>query len=120
MCASRPRHQSAVYFAAFIGSITATGSVVAFGKLHGLEGRLFQSKPLALAGRDQLNMGLGAASLGALGVFVGTDSAAAGSAALAVGTVAPAALGVHMTASIGGADMPVVITVLNSYVLASF
>ena len=106
---------TAVYLATFIGSITATGSVVAFGKLQGLEGRIFESKALALPGRDQINMGLGAASLGAMGTFIGTDSAALGGAALAVGTVSPAALGVHMTASIGGADMPVVITVLNSY-----
>ena len=60
-------------------------------------------------------MGLAAASLGAGGMFMATGSPAVGLAALATTTATGGALGWHMTASIGGADMPVVITLLNSY-----
>jgi len=100
-----------LYLATWIGGITATGSVVAFGKLNGNLG----SAPLALAGRDQLNMGMGAASLGAFGLFLTNPSPETGLLCLGAATGLSGALGVHMTASIGGADMPVVITVLNSY-----
>ena len=86
-------HLSSVFMGAWMGSITLTGSIIACGKLAELwrYGILFDSAPLQLPGRDFINGGL------------------------AGGVLAPAALGVHMTASIGGADMPVVITLLNSY-----
>jgi len=100
-----------LYLATWIGGITATGSVVAFGKLNGNLG----SAPLALPMRDQLNMGMGAASVAAMALFCTNPSPATGFAALTAATGLSGALGLHMTASIGGADMPVVITVLNSY-----
>jgi NAD(P) transhydrogenase len=102
---------TSLYLATWIGGITATGSVVAFGKLNGNLG----SAPLQLSGRDQMNMAMGAASLGAFGLFLTNPSPETGLLCLGAATGLSGALGVHMTASIGGADMPVVITVLNSY-----
>ncbi|KAJ1451677.1 NAD(P) transhydrogenase beta subunit-domain-containing protein [Pelagophyceae sp. CCMP2097] len=101
----------ALYAATWIGGITATGSVIAFGKLNGG----LSSTPLSLPGRDYLNMTMAAASVGAGAVFCADPSPETGMAALGAATGLSGALGLHMTASIGGADMPVVITVLNSY-----
>mmetsp|Transcript_26098 Transcript_26098/g.84473 ORF Transcript_26098/g.84473 Transcript_26098/m.84473 type:complete len:1037 (+) Transcript_26098:388-3498(+) len=100
-----------LYLATWIGGITATGSVVAFGKLNGNIG----SAPLALPMRDQINIGMGVASVGAMALFCANPSPTTGFAALGAATGLSGALGLHMTASIGGADVPVVITVLNSY-----
>ena len=61
---------TSLYLATWIGGITATGSVVAFGKLNGNLG----SAPLQIAGRDQMNMAMGAASLGAFGLFLTNPS----------------------------------------------
>eukprot|EP00536_Pseudo-nitzschia_multiseries_P005118 jgi/Psemu1/318569/estExt_fgenesh1_pm.C_930008 len=104
-------HMSSIYLATVIGSVTTTGSLVAFGKL---DGRI-DSSPLKLAHRDKINAGLGAATVGAGAVFAGAANPAVGIAALTSALGTSGALGWHMTASIGGADMPVVITVLNSY-----
>lgn len=104
-------HLASIYLATIIGSVTFTGSLVAFGKL---DGRL-KSAPLKLAGRDQINMGLGAATLGGGAVIMGAPEVGTGMAALCGSLGTSGILGWHMTASIGGADMPVVITVLNSY-----
>ena len=102
----------AIYLATFIGGVTATGSVVAFGKLNGN----LDSSAMNLSQRDNLNMGMGLGSLAAGGLFLSDPSSGAkGVAALTATTGLSGALGAHMTASIGGADMPVVITVLNSY-----
>merc|ERR1712048_1486227 len=65
--------------------------------------------------RDQINMGLGMATLGAGAVMMGGPEVGTGLAALGGSLTTSGLLGWHMTASIGGADMPVVITVLNSY-----
>ena len=89
-----------------------TGSLVAFGKLQGLQPRLEGAR----AARPRPDQHGGSARHARLhGLFIGNDSAV-GSAPRrsAVGALS-GGLGVHMTASIGGADMPVVITVLNSY-----
>lgn len=104
-------HLASIYLATVIGSVTATGSLVAFGKL---DGRL-ESTPLKLDYRDRLNMGLGAATAGAGAVVMGAPEIGTGMAALSGAFTTSGVLGWHMTASIGGADMPVVITVLNSY-----
>ena len=104
-------HLGSIYLASVIGSVTFTGSLVAFGKL---DGRL-DSAPLKLGYRDQLNMGLGAATLGAGAVIMGAPELGVGMTALTSALTTSGILGWHMTASIGGADMPVVITVLNSY-----
>jgi len=104
-------HLSSIYLASIIGSVTFTGSLVAFGKLDGRLG----STPLQLQGRDQINMGLGAATLGAGAYIMGAPEVGTGIIALGSAIGTSGVLGWHMTASIGGADMPVVITVLNSY-----
>lgn len=104
-------HLASIYLATVIGSVTTTGSLVAFGKL---DGRL-DSAPMKHPARDQINMGLGAATLGAGAVVMGAPELGTGLAALGGALGTSGILGWHMTASIGGADMPVVITVLNSY-----
>ena len=71
---------------------------MAFGKLHGV----LASKPLALPGKNLINMGLAAGNVAAAGVFMTTGSPAAGLAALGATTGLGGALGAHMTASIGG------------------
>lgn len=104
-------HLASIYLATVIGSVTTTGSLVAFGKL---DGRL-PSTPMQHPARDQINMGLGAATLGAGAIVMGAPELGTGVAALGSALTTSGILGWHMTASIGGADMPVVITVLNSY-----
>ena len=111
---------SAIYLAIFIGGITATGSIVAFGKLAGM----LKPKPLSLPGRDQLNLSMLALCAGGMAAFLnpslGTDILNMDPETLRLASLGLVAgisslLGLHLTASIGGADMPVVITVLNSY-----
>jgi NAD(P) transhydrogenase len=104
-------HKAAMFLGTFIGGVTFTGSLVAFGKLRGT----LNSKALALPGRNAINLGLLAANLGCGAVFMSNCSETTGLAMLAATTGLTGVLGAHMTASIGGADMPVVITVLNSY-----
>jgi len=104
-------HGTSIYLGAWMGGITATGSVVAYAKLA----ELMDNKPLQLPGRDALNIGMGAASALGYAGFVGSSSPTVAATSLGVGTAMSGALGLHMTASIGGADMPVVVTLLNSY-----
>lgn len=107
----------AIYLATFIGGITATGSMVAFGKLSAM----LSSAPLQLPGRDQLNLGmLAACGLGMAafldpGLISSMDPNTVQLGSLGAVALISSIMGVHLTASIGGADMPVVITVLNSY-----
>ena len=101
----------AIALATTIGGITATGSMIAFGKLN----ENLSSKALSLPGRDMMNMAAGAATFGCMGLLMCNVSHTANMAALAGMFCLSGGLGLHMTASIGGADMPVVITVLNSY-----
>jgi NAD(P) transhydrogenase len=104
-------HSLAAFAGTAIGGVTLTGSMVAFGKLHGI----MPSKPMNLPGKNALNalMGLGTAGAGA--AIVATGDVSTGLAALGATSALSGALGWHMTASIGGADMPVVVTLLNSY-----
>jgi NAD(P) transhydrogenase len=104
-------HATSVYMGAWMGSITATGSIIACGKLA----EVMSSAPLQLPGRDIMNIAMGAGSLAGLVGFAATNDATTAGQCLAAGTAFSGLLGFHMTASIGGADMPVVITLLNSY-----
>jgi len=104
-------HLGAVFAGTYIGAITFTGSMIAYGKLNGD----LDSGALALPGQHQLNAGMGLASLGCAGWFLTGPDPTTGLGLLVAATGLSGALGVHMTMSIGGADMPVVITVLNSY-----
>lgn len=107
----RTIHESEIYLGAFIGTITFTGSIVAFLKLQGTIG----GKPLVLPGRHLLNLGVVALCV-VLGYrFLAAPSAHAGIAALLTMVVLAAALGMHLVMAIGGADMPVVVSMLNSY-----
>ena len=103
-------HLIEIYVGVFIGAVTFTGSVVAFGKLKAI----ISSKPLTLPGRHLLNIGLlvGTVALGF--VFMGAEGTAGLPALLGMCGLA-GALGIHLVAAIGGADMPVVISMLNSY-----
>jgi len=104
-------HASSIYAGAWMGAITATGSIVACGKLA----EKLSSTPLMLPARDKINMAMGIGSVAGLaGFLLATDPVFAGFC-LFSGTALSGALGFHMTASIGGADMPVVVTLLNSY-----
>ena len=112
-----------VFLDVFIGAITFTGSVVAFLKLKGQ----VSGNPLLLPGRHLLNLGLVGAAIVLGVIYVGAGDPFAGSAdgiALASTTglvslvamaVLAGVLGVHLVMAIGGADMPVVVSMLNSY-----
>ena len=101
-----------LFLGAAIGAITFSGSVIAFGKLSGkYKFRLFQGAPVQFKGQHMLNLVLGLLTI-ALGlVFVFTESWAAFLAMLALAFV----MGVLIIIPIGGADMPVVVSMLNSY-----
>jgi H+-translocating NAD(P) transhydrogenase subunit beta len=100
-------HSAEVFIGVFIGAVTFTGSIVAFLKLSAR----ISSTPMVLPGKNFLN-------LGALAVFAGLTVwfvIDPGLWLLVVVTVVALALGLHLVASIGGGDMPVVVSMLNSY-----
>ncbi|ELK12167.1 NAD(P) transhydrogenase, mitochondrial [Pteropus alecto] len=99
------------YLGTYIGGVTFSGSLIAYGKLQGI----LKSAPLLLPGRHALNAGLLAASVGGMIPFMMDPSFTTGIICLGSVSALSAIMGVTLTAAIGGADMPVVITVLNSY-----
>lgn len=99
------------YLGTYIGGVTFSGSLVAYGKLQGV----LNSAPLLLPGRHALNAGLLAASAGCMIPYMLDPSYTTGVTCLGSVSALSAVMGVTLTAAIGGADMPVVITVLNSY-----
>jgi len=103
-------HQLEVFIGVFIGAVTFTGSIIAFGKLRAI----ISSKPLTLPGRHLLNLGILIASV-VLGAQFMTAGELLGLQPLLIMTGLAAVLGLHLVAAIGGADMPVVISMLNSY-----
>ncbi|KAI0471541.1 NAD(P) transhydrogenase mitochondrial precursor [Xylariaceae sp. FL0804] len=106
-------HLVTAYLGVLIGGITFTGSIVAFLKLAGK----MSSRPLTLPGRHVLNSGMLATNVATMGAFVtmAPGSPMIAAAALGANTILSFAKGFTTTAAIGGADMPVVITVLNAY-----
>ncbi|MGY0155966.1 Re/Si-specific NAD(P)(+) transhydrogenase subunit beta [Edwardsiella tarda] len=104
-------HLVEVFLGVFIGAVTFTGSIVAFGKLRGI----ISSKPLMLPHRHKLNLAALVVSFLLLLWFVNTGSTGVQVVALLLMTVIALAFGWHLVASIGGADMPVVVSMLNSY-----
>jgi NAD(P) transhydrogenase subunit beta len=94
-----------------IGAVTMSGSLIAFGKLSGRIG----GKPLTLPGRHWLNLGLLVIAFWFGWQFVGASASGAGLVPLIAVTVIALVFGVHMVLAIGGADMPVVVSMLNSY-----
>ncbi|MGP2409424.1 Re/Si-specific NAD(P)(+) transhydrogenase subunit beta [Yersinia sp. 2553 StPb PI] len=104
-------HLTEVFLGIFIGAVTFTGSIVAFGKLRGI----ISSKPLMLPQRHKLNLVALVVSFLLMILFVKTDSVSLQVVALLLMTVIALGFGWHLVASIGGADMPVVVSMLNSY-----
>jgi len=104
-------HDIETYLGILIGAVTFSGSVIAFGKLSGRIG----GSPLTLPGRHWFNLLL---LLGAIWYgyqFVIGSAAGAGMTPLIIMTVIALLFGIHMVMAIGGADMPVVVSMLNSY-----
>jgi NAD(P) transhydrogenase subunit beta len=101
-----------LFLGAAIGAITFSGSVIAFGKLSGkYKFRLFQGAPVTFSGQHMINLALGIATVGLGVAFILTESWEAFFLMLALAFV----LGVLIIIPIGGADMPVVVSMLNSY-----
>merc|ERR1712165_60061 len=103
--------KTSCFLGTYIGGVTFTGSLVAYGKLQGV----LNSAPLMLPGRHALNAGLGLGNVGALGYFLYDPAFTSGISMLGTTATLSSIMGVTLTMAIGGADMPVVITVLNSY-----
>jgi len=109
--AEKTIHEVEIYLGILIGAVTFSGSVIAFGKLSAK----ISGKPMLLPGRHWLNL------IGLLVViwfgwrFISTHAVADGMIPLIVMTVIALLFGIHMVMAIGGADMPVVISMLNSY-----
>jgi NAD(P) transhydrogenase subunit beta len=109
--AEKTIHEVEIFLGVLIGAVTFSGSVIAFGKLSGKIG----GKPLLLPARHWLNLAglLAVIWFGVLFVQAGTVSA--GMLPLILMTAIALLFGVHMVMAIGGADMPVVVSMLNSY-----
>ena len=104
-------HEIEIYLGIFIGAVTFTGSVIAFGKLKGI----ISSKPLTLPARHWINLGIILVCIWLGSVFLNSQSTSGGVFALILMTLLAFAFGAHLVMAIGGADMPVVISMLNSY-----
>ena len=104
-------HTAEVFIGVCIGSVTFTGSVVAFLKLRGS----LSGKPLMLPGRHMINIIMLLVTIGLGVAFFMSPNEATGQWPLLVATVLTGILGVHFIMAIGGADMPVVVSMLNSY-----
>lgn len=107
-------HLIEIFLGIFIGAVTFTGSIVAYGKLNGTyKLRVFKSAPLMLPGGHWLNLAALVVSFILLVIFMAADQAPLWP--LVLMTLIAFAFGIHLVAAIGGADMPVVISMLNSY-----
>jgi len=105
-------HELEIYIGVLIGAVTFSGSVIAFGKLS----EKISGKPLLLPGRHWFNLGLLIAVIVLGSVFLQqVESGGNATWPLAIMTIIALVFGVHMVMAIGGADMPVVISMLNSY-----
>ena len=104
-------HDIETYLGILIGAVTFSGSIIAFGKLSGRIG----GKPLTLPGRHIFNLGLLLAAIWFGREFVIQSAAGGGMEPLMIMTVIALVFGIHMVMAIGGADMPVVVSMLNSY-----
>jgi NAD(P) transhydrogenase subunit beta len=104
-------HDIETYLGILIGAVTFSGSIIAFGKLSGRIG----GKPLTLPGRHLFNLGLLIAAIWFGREFVIQSAAGGGLEPLIIMTAIALVFGIHMVMAIGGADMPVVVSMLNSY-----
>ena len=107
-------HLVEIFLGIFIGAVTFTGSIVAYGKLNGTyKAKIFKSAPLVIPGGHLLNLAALIVSLFLLIWFMAATSPSAWP--LVLMTIIACLFGIHLVAAIGGADMPVVISMLNSY-----
>lgn len=104
-------HLTEIFLGVFIGAVTFTGSVVAFGKLNGV----LSSTPMTLPHKHLLNLVAILICVGLMVCFVKTGHGAGALFAMLVMTLIAFVFGWHLVSSIGGADMPVVVSMLNSY-----
>jgi NAD(P) transhydrogenase subunit beta len=104
-------HDVETYLGILIGAITLSGSVIAFGKLSGKIG----GNPMLLPARHFLNLILLLVSIWLCKEFVVQSAAGGGTMPLLIMTGIALLFGIHMVMAIGGADMPVVVSMLNSY-----
>jgi NAD(P) transhydrogenase subunit beta len=105
-----------LFIGTFVGAITFSGSVIAFGKLAGkYKFRLFQGAPVVFPGQHMVNLLMAIVMIGAGILFVGADGAEPAWTPFLVMTAIAFVLGVLIIIPIGGADMPVVVSMLNSY-----
>ncbi len=109
--AEKTIHEVEIYIGILIGAITFSGSLIAFGKLSGKIG----GKPLLLPARHWINLIGLLAVIWFGGRFIAAHSISEGMMPLMVMTVIALLFGIHMVMAIGGADMPVVVSMLNSY-----
>ena len=101
-------HLTEIFLGVFIGAVTFTGSIVAFGKLRGT----ISSKPLNIPHKHKLNLLAAVVSFALMLYFINVNGS---TFAIILMTLIAFAFGWHLVASIGGADMPVVVSMLNSY-----
>src|SRR5690606_33111439 len=104
-------HEIEIYVGILIGAVTFSGSLIAFGKLNGRIG----GRPLLLPARHWLNLAALLVVIWFGREFIRAESVADGMGPLLVMTAIALLFGVHMVMAIGGADMPVVVSMLNSY-----
>ena len=104
-------HEVEIYVGILIGAVTFSGSLIAFGKLNGRIG----GKPLLLPARHWLNLAALLLVIGFGREFLRAETIAQGMLPLVVMTAIALLFGIHMVMAIGGADMPVVVSMLNSY-----
>ena len=109
--AEKTIHELEIYIGIFIGAVTFSGSVIAFGKLCGK----VSGKPVLLPARHWLNLGLLIITILLGNWFLADSESGAGLLPLLLMTIIALVFGVHMVMAIGGADMPVVVSMLNSY-----
>jgi NAD(P) transhydrogenase subunit beta len=109
--AEKTVHLVEIYLGVLIGAVTFSGSIIAWGKLKGT----IDGKPLLLTGRHWMNLGALLFTLWLGKQFIEVDSGVFGFFALLIMTSVALGFGVHMVMAIGGADMPVVVSMLNSY-----
>jgi len=109
--AEKTIHEIEIYIGILIGAVTFSGSVIAFGKLSAK----ISGKPMLLPARHWMNLAGLLLVVWFCARFIGSHSVAEGMTPLVVMTVIALAFGVHMVMAIGGADMPVVVSMLNSY-----
>ena len=109
--AAKSIHEMEIYIGILIGAMTFSGSIIAFGKLSGRIG----GNPLLLPGRHWMNLGGLLVVIYFGGVFLQSHDIAEAMTPVVVMTVVALLFGIHMVMAIGGADMPVVVSMLNSY-----